>query len=327
MLTAHPRIARLSISSGARLFAPNRNAIRERDMSAIVANPHAARLDTTTFAAVALTVVAWASAFPAIRAGLTAFGPAELGAVRFAVAAVPAAILLAITRPRLPSLGEAWRFVFGGIVFVAFYTTLLNFGERTVSAGAASFIVNIAPILVALMATVTLGERFSGLAWLGTFISFACIALIALGEGEGLKIDEGALLILGAAVCTASAAVVQKPLFRTHKPLTVSAWNMVIGAVALAPLLPSGIEQASAAGLEALGSAIYLGIVPSFIAYGSWATALSRLPASRATNFLYCVPPTATLMGYLWLGEVPGVAGIVGGLMALGGVAIVNLKR
>ena len=136
-----------------------------------------------------------------------------------------------------------------------------------------------------------------------------------------------ALLILGAAFCTASTAVVQKPLFRTHKPLTVSASNMVIGAIALLPLLPAGIEQAKAADTEALVSAIYLGIVPSFIAYGSYAIALSRLPASRATNFLYCVPPTATVMGFLWLGEVPGVAGIIGGLMALGGVIIVNLKR
>jgi drug/metabolite transporter (DMT)-like permease len=296
-------------------------------MSAIAANPSTARLDATTVAAVAITVVAWASAFPEIRAGLAAFGPAELGAIRFGVAAVPAAIFLAITRPPLPCRSEAWRFVFGGIVFVAFYTTLLNFGELTVSAGAASFIVNVAPILVALMAMATLGERFSKLAWLGTFISFAGIGLIALGEGEGLRVDQGALMILGAALCTATAAVVQKPLFRTHKPLAVSAWNMVIGAVALAPLLPSGIEQASAAGSEALWSAIYLGVVPSFIAYGSYAVALSRLPASRTTNFLYCVPPVATLMGYLWLGEVPGVAGIVGGLMALGGVVIVNLKR
>jgi drug/metabolite transporter (DMT)-like permease len=102
---------------------------------------------------------------------------------------------------------------------------------------------------------------------------------------------------------------------------------MVIGALALSPMLPAGIAQASGAGLEALGSAIYLGLVPSFIAYGSYAIALSRLPASRASNFLYCVPPVATVMGYLWLGEVPGPAGIVGGLMALGGVAIVNLKR
>lgn len=296
-------------------------------MSAVAINPPATRLDAVTMTAVAVTIVAWASAFPAIRAGLAAFGPAELGAIRFAIAALPAAIFLAFTRPKLPSWSEAWRFVYGGIVFVALYTTLLNFGEVTVAAGAASFIINVAPIMVALIATLTLGERFSGLAWLGTFVSFAGIGLIALGEGEGLRIDQGALLILGAAFCTASTAVVQKPLFRTHKPLAVSAWNMVIGALALLPALSSGIQQASSASFEALASAIYLGIVPSFIAYGSWAVALSRLPASRASNFLYLVPPTATLMGFVWLGEVPGIAGIVGGLMALGGVVIVNLKR
>ena len=296
-------------------------------MPAIAATSPTARLDAPTVAAVGITIVAWASAFPAIRAGLAAFGPAELGALRFAVAAVPAAIFLLVTRPRLPSWSEAWRFAFGGIVFVAFYTTLLNFGEVTVSAGSASFIINVSPIMVALMATLTLGERFSRLAWLGTFISFSGIGLIAMGEGEGIRIDAGALLILGAAVCTASAAIVQKPLFRTHKPLTVSAWNMVIGAIALLPTLPSAIGQASNASPEGLGAVIYLGLIPSFIAYGSWAIALSRLPASRATNFLYCVPPVATVMGYLWLGEIPGPAGIVGGLMALGGVAIVNLKR
>lgn len=296
-------------------------------MSVAAASPSTPRLDATTIIAVAVTIVAWASAFPAIRAGLAAFGPAELGAVRFGVAAVPAAIFLLLTRPPLPRWSQAWRFVYGGIVFVALYTTFLNFGEVTVSAGAAAFIINVAPIMVALMAMFTLGERFSRLAWLGTLVSFAGIGLIALGEGEGLRIDQGALLILGAAFCTASTAVVQKPLFRDHRPLAVSAWNMVIGALALSPLLPAGIEQAKVAGTQALVSAIYLGLVPSFIAYGSWAVALSKLPASRASNFMYCVPPTATLMGFVWLGEVPGVAGIVGGLMALGGVVLVNLKR
>ena len=90
-------------------------------------------------------------------------------------------------------------------------------------------------------------------------------------------------------------AIAQKPLFARHKPLTVSAWNMVVGALVLSPFLPSGIEQATVAPAEGLGAAIYLGIVPSLIAYASWAVALSRLPASRASNFLYCVPPVATL--------------------------------
>jgi drug/metabolite transporter (DMT)-like permease len=116
--------------------------------------------DAVSITAIAVTILGWASSFPAIRAGLAAFGPLELGAVRFAIAAVPAAILLAIVRPPLPSLGEAWRFAFGGVIFIALYTFLLNAGEMTVPAGAASFIINVNPILTAAMATFVLGERF-----------------------------------------------------------------------------------------------------------------------------------------------------------------------
>jgi drug/metabolite transporter (DMT)-like permease len=281
----------------------------------------------TSLVAIAVTVVGWASAFPAIRAGLASFGPAELGAIRFAIAAIPAALFLAVARPARPSLRDSWRFLYGGAVFVAGYTLFLNYGELTVSAGAASFIINVAPILTAGLAMLLLGERFSALAWLGTAVSFAGIGLIALGEGEGLSIDRGALLILGAALCSATSTIVQKPLFSTHNPLAVSAWNMVIGALFLAPALPNALAEAAVAPVSGLIGAFYLGIVPSLIAYGAWAIALSRLPAGRASNFLYCVPPVATVLGFLWLGEVPGLFGIIGGLMALGGVIIVNLKK
>ncbi len=280
-----------------------------------------------TALAIGVTILAWASAFPAIRAGLAGFGPLELGAARFAIAALPAALYLLIVRPALPKLREAWRFATGGLFFVALYTALLNMGEQTVSAGAASFIININPIITAAMAMLLLGERFSRWAWVGTAISFVGIGLIALGEGDALRIDAGALLILGSAFCNSITSVVQKPLFARHKPLTVSMWNMVIGALILAPFLPSGLMQAQAASSDALFAAIYLGVVPSRIAYATWTIVLSRLPAGRASNFMYCVPPVATLLGFLWLGEVPSLFGIVGGVLALGGVAIVNLRR
>jgi len=280
-----------------------------------------------TLAAIVVTILAWASAFPAIRAGLAGFGPLELGAIRFAIAAIPAAVFLLATRPALPRWGEAWRFVTGGLFFVALYTALLNMGEQTVSAGAASFIINVNPIITAALAMALLGERFRLWAWVGTGISFLGIGLIALGEGDALRIDAGALLVLGAALCNSVTAVAQKPLLTRHKPLTVSAWNMVIGALILAPFLPAGIAQAGVASTDALFAAIYLGVVPSLIAYATWTIVLSRLPASRAANFMYCVPPVATLLGFLWLGETPSLTGILGGVLALGGVALVNLKR
>ena len=291
--------------------------------SATTAAP--ATRDNTAIGAVAITILIWASAFPAIRAGLKDFGPIELGALRFAIAGVPAALYLLITRPGWPKGGEIWRILTGGIFFVALYTVLLNIGEQTVSAGAASFIINVNPIITAIFAIELLNETFSGKAWLGTAISFAGIGLIAFGEGEGLSLNLGALFVFGAALCNTVTTIAQKPLFKKHKPVTVAAWNIVIGSLILAPAMPSALIQIPQASTEALLSVIYLGIGPSMIAYATYSIMLSKFPASRASNFLYSVPPISTLLGFLWLGEVPGLMAILGGAMALAGVVIVYL--
>src|SRR6185503_9982096 len=121
-------------------------------MSDVTLRPSAAPRDLGAIGAVIVTILIWASAFPAIRAGLQAFGPVELGAARFAIAAGPAALYLLITRPGWPKGTEIWRIATGGVFFVALYTVLLNIGETTISAGAASFIINVNPIITAIFA-------------------------------------------------------------------------------------------------------------------------------------------------------------------------------
>lgn len=285
------------------------------------------RLDPTLVFTVTFTVMAWASSFPAIRAGLAGFGPAEMAALRFALAGGPAALFLIATRAKLPELGDIWRFLVGGVIFIAAYALLLNFGQRVVPAGPAAFIINTNPIMTAVLAMMILGERFSLTAWVGTALSFAGIGVIALGKGLDVEIGISVLLILGAAFCNAITTVLQKPLFARYKPLHVAAWNMAIGGFVLLPFLPSAIEQAKAAPSVSFWSVVYLAVVPSLIAYGTWAITLSRLPAARASNFQYAVPPMAMLIGFFWLGEIPTVFGLIGGAMALAGVVVVNLKR
>ena len=289
--------------------------------------PAARKFDGITVLALAGTVVGWASAFPAIRAGLTAFGPLELGSLRFAIAALPCAVLLAILRPARPTGREFVRLALRGLVCVSVYTVSLNIGEQTVSSGAASFIVNVSPILTAIWAMLLLGERFGKIAWLGTALSFTGVTLVAISNSDSFKFDSGVLFILLAAFCTSVDAVIQKPLFKRHNGLTVACWSMIFAALFLTPGLPSAFAQFATANNEARFAALYLGTVPSFIAYCGWSVTVSRFPAARAANFLYCIPPTATLMGFVWLNEIPALLGIAGGAMALVGVAIVNLRR
>lgn len=289
--------------------------------------PQGARFDGGTAIVVALTLVGWASAFPAIRAALASFGPIELAAGRFAIAALPAIAYFALARPALPVGREWWRMIAGGIFSVSLYSVLLNMGELTVPAGVASFIVNTNIVMTALLAIPFLGERFGPLAWLGTLVSVIGVALIAMGDTAQLSLDVGILFILSAALCSALSTVVQKPLYARHRPLSVASWNMLTGAIFLAPWLPSALREAQVASPTALWATLYLALIPGALAYGTWSMTLSRMSAARAANFLYCVPPIATLIGYLWLGETPTPLGILGGFIALIGVGIVNLRR
>jgi drug/metabolite transporter (DMT)-like permease len=67
---------------------------------------------------------------------------------------------------------------------------------------------------------------------------------------------------------------------------------------------------------------VYLGAVPTALAFSTWAYALSRTDAGRLGATTYLVPPIVVLLGWLLLDEVPPALAVVGGLVCLAGVAV-----
>jgi drug/metabolite transporter (DMT)-like permease len=70
----------------------------------------------------------------------------------------------------------------------------------------------------------------------------------------------------------------------------------------------------------------YLGVIPIGAVYVMWAFVMSRLPASRAAGFLYLIPVIATIVGSLWLHEMPGSLGIAGGALIISGLFLINRR-
>lgn len=277
-------------------------------------------------AAVAVTIVSWASAFPFIRIGLQGLAPLHLAAARYATAALLVAAWLAYRRPKPPTMRDASRFALCGLSGIALYNALLNTGEKTVSAGAASFIANTLPIFTALLATCFLGERFNRWGWLGSLFSLAGIGIIASGQPGGLVPGAGASLILGGACCSAAYFVMQRRLIPIYGALTCAAYTLLAGALWLTPWLPGALHELSHGSAQTVRAVIELGVFPAAIGYATWTYALGYFGASRAANFLYLTPAVSTALSIVLTGEHLRIATVAGGLMAIAGVAFVALR-
>lgn len=274
-----------------------------------------------------VTVVLWASAFIGIRAAGHDYSPGALTLGRIAVGSVALTVLAGVTgRLRLPRGKVLAAVAVWGVLWFGLYNLALNAAERTLDAGTASLLVALAPILVAVIAGLTLGEGFPARLLTGIAVAFAGVATIAWASSTGASDAVSVALGLGAAVLYAVGATLQKRLLPQVDALTMTWLGCLAGTVACLPFTPRLVAEVAEAPAAATSAVVYLGVFPTAIAFATWGYALSHTTAGRLAASTYAVPPLAVLLSWALLDEVPLPVTLAGGVLCLAGVVVATRR-
>jgi len=285
---------------------------------------NAARL---ALAAAAITVLLWASSFVVIRDAGQHFSAGSLALGRLLVAALALAVTMVMRRQGWPARAAWPGIIVSGVLWFGVYFVALNWGEQMVDAGTASMLVNIGPILIALLSSWLLKDRLPPRGFAGLAISFGGAAVVGFSMSQlGQASILGVLLCLAAAVSYAGGVVAQKPALRHASALQVTTFGCAIGAIGCLPFAGQLVTEVWKAPLSANLDILYLGVFPTAVAFTTWAYALSRTTATKMGATTYIVPALTVLLAWAFLGQVPPWLSFVGGAVCLVGVAVTRSK-
>lgn len=191
-------------------------------------------------------------------------------------------------------------------------------GLHRTSIASASFIAHTQVLFIATLGAWRLGERLKLHEMLGAGLMMVSALLVSARHLNGLLAlnlgNIGDLMVLGATVLWAYGAVVSKQLLNRMKAGELLAWRGLISSAA------------------AVGTAwFYFGTFPYsqgfLVGYSltvgagflGYYLALERLKASEVATWEIATPFVAMVLAYFWLGEVPTLLQLLGGVvLALG---------
>lgn len=269
-----------------------------------------------------LTMIFWASSFVVIRDAGEYFSPGPMSLLRGGSAAIVLSVVMLFRRPRLPHGTITWLIlVLWGIAWFAAYVVVLNAAERSIDAGTASMIVNVAPLIIAVFAGLFLGEGLPKRLLVGILVSLLGIGMITAAGFTGFFTIGGLVLSLVAALLYTACVLLQKHFLSREDSVTVTWMGVLVGAVVCLVFAPGLIAEATQAPIGMTLQIVYLGVIPTALAFNLWGYALRFLPAGMLGSSSLLVPAIVVVLAWLLLGEVPPPLAAAGGVLCLVGAA------
>ncbi len=276
------------------------------------------------------TVSLWALNFTVSKYILDhGFHPLAYSSIRYACAAI---IFAGITLAWEGSLRLSRRDLPISVfcTFVLFANQLsFVYALRFTTATTVALIFGTLPIFTALFARGSGVEHLPIRFWIAAGLSFAGVALVALGSGGKLSSNlKGDLLALSGAATWAAYSVAIGPLMRRYSPFRLSAVLLLAVTVAL---FAAGSRQVADQSFH-FGALVWIGFAfavlgPLVITNLLWFTAIDRVGPSRASLFANLQPFLAALVALVLLSEPITTVQIVGGIAIAGGILLASGRR
>ena len=165
------------------------------------------------------------------------------------------------------------------------------------------------PIWTAILATIFLGERMSGLRALAVTLGFAGILVILRPGVETISVP--ALVVLGGALCFAISHMFTKRLSRSEPPVTIPFYMTVIQLpIALLPALPHWVWPSG-------GLWLWVGVVAvsAISAHYCLARAFKLADATVVVPMDFLRLPLIAVIGFAFYGEAVTIWVFIGALI------------
>jgi DME family drug/metabolite transporter len=248
----------------------------------------------------------------------------SVGAARIAVGGGLLATLAA-ARGELSGLRRSWPLVLAAAAGVAGYQLAFFAAVRQTGVAVGTDVtIGSAAVLTGGAERLVEGTR-QDVRWLcSTGLAVCGLALLAAASAHGAPVAPGGVVLaLAAAAGYAGYAVLSKRLLRLgHEPGGVMGATFGLAGALLVPvLLATGSGWLATP--RGVGLALYLGVVPTALAYLLYARGLRSVSAAETTTIGLAEPLTAAVLGVGALhervapAEVAGAALILAGLVAL----------
>lgn len=236
-------------------------------------------------------------------------------------------VVLALLPLLRPVPRDLMRVMLIGLAISGGSFALLYVGLRTASPAAAGVVGLSGAPLTVIFAILFLGERIRWRRALGIVLAFGGV-LVAVSSPAALETSGGVALIFASAVMGALGTVFVKRLDLSS--VRLQAWAGVASIAALSPLTlvtESGqLEAVTSAPLEVAACLLFAGIAVSVGAHTAYFWLLQRYDTNQVVPLTLLSPLFTVVLGAWLTNDAVGSQLVIGGLLALAGVAIIVLR-